>query len=242
MSHGDSFPGKAAVIPRSFIAICAYDGQRANVGRVATDATWHHFVNVNLVGDLPALPPGRQGLTGRNMDDVKQYYKNLASWLMPKNVRYCLRFPIIVKELVRYPLFEELEPIPLDKLGGVQFRDIGALVEDALARRLPRFVVDAVRDDALEEALGLDAKTKLDAFGRDFGKVSAHDVGLAALGALTMGTAEMVSELKGREDIDGERAFSGVASKATKLGVRRYLEESRTELRKMDALIGSVSV
>ena len=46
-------------------------------------------------------------------------------------------------------------------------------------------------------------------------------------------------ELKGREEVDGEKAFGGVAAKAVKLGVRRYLEDSRAELRKMDALIAA---
>lgn len=34
-----------------FGAISAYDGHRAGgKGRVVCDATWHHFVNVNLIG------------------------------------------------------------------------------------------------------------------------------------------------------------------------------------------------
>jgi hypothetical protein len=34
----------------TFDVLAAYDGHRANVGRVVTDSTWHHFVNVKLIG------------------------------------------------------------------------------------------------------------------------------------------------------------------------------------------------
>ncbi|MCI5158632.1 MAG: hypothetical protein D3906_09385 [Candidatus Electrothrix sp. AUS1_2] len=54
MSHGGGFPfgrePKAHLTPREFIAIAAYDGHRAAVGRVVTDATWHHF---SAAGDDP---------------------------------------------------------------------------------------------------------------------------------------------------------------------------------------------
>jgi hypothetical protein len=48
---GTTSGGKQATQFQTFGAICAYDGHRANVGRVVTDATWHHFVNINLIGD-----------------------------------------------------------------------------------------------------------------------------------------------------------------------------------------------
>jgi hypothetical protein len=90
------FGQKAATQPHSFGGICAYDGHRAGVGRVVTDATWHHFVNVNLVGQLvPTLAasnpksrhhPGGGGFlattTGRaHLEDVRAYYRNIAVWL-----------------------------------------------------------------------------------------------------------------------------------------------------------------
>jgi hypothetical protein len=240
MSHGNAFPGKVAVTPRSFIAVCAYNGQLANVGRVITDATWHHFVNVNLVGNLPAPPVGRQGLTGRNRNDVNQYYRNIVTWLMPKNVRRCGRYAWLAQELVRFPLFEELELAPLEKLSSQRLRETGALVEVALAKRTPQFQVKQLLDDLLEEALGPDAALKLGEFGREFGKVSAYDAGLAALGALTIATANTITELQNQEKIEGEKVFEAMAEKAVSVGVRRYLEESRSELQKMDDLIKSI--
>ena len=84
--------------PHSFGGICAYDGHRAGVGRVVTDATWHHFVNVNLIGQQhPPLSssnpkswshPGGGGFlataAGRgHLEEIRAYHRNIAVWLAP---------------------------------------------------------------------------------------------------------------------------------------------------------------
>lgn len=234
MSHGNAFPGKEAVTPRSFIAICAYDGQLANVGRVVTDATWHHFVNINI-------KPGMCALAGRDLADIKQYYANLATWLMPKNVRLCRRFPWILTELVNYPLFEEISPIPQEKLDGLQLRNIGALVESALLNHHTHAEVKALIDDALEEAIGADAKLKLEEQSREIGAISAYDAGLAAIGSLTMATAERFNEINDKSDLNGEKAFADVGEKAVTAGVKLYLSSSRKSLERMRELIDSIT-
>lgn len=234
MSHGNAFPGKEAVTPRSFIAICAYDGQRVNRGRVVTDATWHHFVNINI-------KPGMSALAGRDLADIKQYYANLATWLMPKNVRLCRRFPWILTELVNYPLFEELSPIPREQLDGPRLRNIGALVERALLNHHTHAEVKALIDDVLEEAIGTDAKLKLEEHGREISAISAHGAGLAAIGSLTMAIAERFNELKDKIDLNGEKAFADVGKKAVTAGVKLYLSHSRKSLGKMGELIDSIT-
>ena len=52
-----------------------YDGHRAGVGRVATDSTWHHWMDVNI-----------NNMRLANNDDwkkISRYYINLAIWLNP---------------------------------------------------------------------------------------------------------------------------------------------------------------
>jgi len=244
MSHGNAFPGKAAVTPRSFIAICAYDGHRTSVvdsagitswlGRVVTDSTWHHFVNINI-------KPGLSALAGRNLQDIKQYYANLATWLMPKNTRFCRRFPWIITELLSYPLFEEISPIPREQLDGPRLHSIGALVERALLNHYTHADVNALIDDALEEAIGIDAKLKIEELGREFGAISARDVGFAAIGSLTMAIAERFNELKDKSELNGEEAFADVGKNAVTEGVKLYLYHSRKSLGKMGQLIDSIS-
>ena len=100
--------------PHSFGAISAYDGHRAvgKVGRVICDSTWHHFVNVNLIGVIEGgffdqsaetdengnlrpwhlskadgflfSPSGRAALA-----KIKNYYTNIAVWIAPSDKIKC---------------------------------------------------------------------------------------------------------------------------------------------------------
>lgn len=58
-----------------FPMISIYDGHRAGVGRVATDSTWHHWMDVNI-----------DQIRIANNDDwkkISRYFINLAVWLTP---------------------------------------------------------------------------------------------------------------------------------------------------------------
>jgi len=91
---------KDPTLAQSFGGICAYDGHRAGIGRVVTDATWHHFVNVNLIGlfndaGLPAGHVWRNGFLSSaagqtHFENVKAYYRNLAVWLAPPERIRCM--------------------------------------------------------------------------------------------------------------------------------------------------------
>ncbi|MCC8250007.1 hypothetical protein [Saccharothrix luteola] len=84
----DLDPRKGRLDASTFGAIGAYDGHQVGVGRVAVDATWHHFFNVNLVGDptvpedpiksvgFAASPAGRAAY-----EEIKAYFRNIAVWL-----------------------------------------------------------------------------------------------------------------------------------------------------------------
>jgi hypothetical protein len=221
---------KSPVIPRSFIAVCAYDGHSARnvVGRVVTDATWHHFVNINI-------KPGMAEIAGRDLADIKQYYSNLAVWLMPKKVRRCLRFPLLASELLDFPLREEWRPWPKDlpEPRGAVLRDAGATVRDALLQRWTRAEVAALIDDTLQDALGeefLGRLSKLDA-ETDAGMV--QDLGLVALGALTHAIDTTSTELQGRDDIDGHKDLAGVGLKEVAAAVTPRLMEHRKRFARM---------
>jgi hypothetical protein len=130
--------------PHSIGAISAYDGARANVGRVVTDATWHHFININLVGDkgVPTTDPKYYGFLAStdgqaHLEAIKNYYLNIAQWIAPPAKRRCM-----LKRGVWYVtwndrLLEAVTPgIPM-KLGRTSLPDliaIGGHARDVLGR------------------------------------------------------------------------------------------------------------
>ena len=77
--------------PRSFGVVGAYDGHQAGVGRVAVDSTWHHFFDINLIGDPVAPFPKNEGFNASAdgqaaLDEIRAYYRNLVTWLAPPRV------------------------------------------------------------------------------------------------------------------------------------------------------------
>lgn len=65
---------------RTFGILGAYDGHlpAAGVGRIVVDATWHHWVHVNLVGFVTNAPGSAE------FAKIKNYYWNVALWLAPR--------------------------------------------------------------------------------------------------------------------------------------------------------------
>ncbi|HET9220018.1 MAG TPA: hypothetical protein VFR18_23770 [Terriglobia bacterium] len=148
---------KPPVKPRCFGAISVYDGDPARVGRIVCDATWHHFVNINLNGaggipDTTAAP--RTGLYAGGLATpeylkIQRYYLNTVRWLAPMNRRLC--WPFVVAAITRFD-FEMLEfrlpephPCPWDPL-----IRIGTVAEEALNRTWGSGMLADVVDDMLK--------------------------------------------------------------------------------------------
>ncbi|MCE7937444.1 hypothetical protein DCC79_03110 [bacterium] len=156
----DKAGSKAATIAHSFGAISAYDGHRAGVGRVICDATWHHFVNVNLIGVVEGggfdqfdflggdhhpgehaskhdgflSSPYGQGV----LDQIKNYYTNIGVWISPPARQRCFnRFAwwqlVYADRIMEAALIDPdvaLEQIPVSTL-----LSIGIHARDAFGRR-----------------------------------------------------------------------------------------------------------
>jgi hypothetical protein len=87
---------------KRFAMISVYDGHRANVGRVATDSTWHHWMNLNIAQIEAA--------GGDNWEKIKRYYLNLAVWLAPPHIqRNCFHIHLLTS-FYSYPGIEEFNP------------------------------------------------------------------------------------------------------------------------------------
>lgn len=100
---------------KRFAMISVYDGHRAGLGRVATDSTWHHWMNINITN--------LEATGGANWEKIKRYYLNLALWLSPAHVsRWCFHVHVL-ESFFAYPGIEEFSP-KLSRLElGASFRN-----------------------------------------------------------------------------------------------------------------------
>lgn len=77
---------------RPFGLVTVYDGERAGIGRVVTDSTWHHWFNLNLQFTEPyvnssgqVVSPGMEAVD--HYRAIRNYHKNVALWLSPASKR-----------------------------------------------------------------------------------------------------------------------------------------------------------
>ncbi len=137
--------------PRCFGAIGAYDGHETDdcVGRIAVDATWHHFININLI----ATTSGTGIIADADAyDRVNTYFRNIAEWLMPKKVRKCLRWPILVSVRDLYPIGEFLMEAETKELDLDTALELGRELRSTLRRFLSQAKVSEFEDDLIELA------------------------------------------------------------------------------------------
>ncbi len=258
--HGSA---KVAVRPQLFGVVGAYDGHRAGpghtgVGRVVVDSTWHHWLNINLNGTGSGLladgtaPSGLYDGGGNptpEYEEIRAYFRNIARWLRRRTVVRCWFIGHLVVERLRWPLVEEIPPLP-----DPQFDQLVA-VGEAVAARLedvsgPPAVTEAVLELASmvgdDSSLGalFDAFSDRNGNDRPDGLLDRRPVAMALLGgAMTRlgqvvptdpaAAAAAIAELVG--DAEGERAVLALAEVAA-AGARDGLRHAAEELdRSLDA-------
>ncbi|HMN91768.1 MAG TPA: hypothetical protein PKC60_00930 [Hydrogenophaga sp.] len=158
---------KGAVSPRCFGAISAYDGHLVQVGRVVCDATWHHFVNMNLNG---AGYPGnglREGMPlapNAAYLQIQRYFANIADWLTPRTRRWCFLFDRLVLSIYSYPFLEEVlalpdlpRPLPPSPPWPLLVQ-VGAVIRDDLQHRQGQGAFNRFGDELL---LAMDLPTEM---------------------------------------------------------------------------------
>jgi hypothetical protein len=158
---------KTATSAQTFGGICAYDGHRAGVGRAITDATWHHFVNVNLVGMVkPEKPEFDNGFLGSasgisHLENIRAYHRNLATWgTRPERIR-CMNTLLALDVVFDAHVLEAVlttAQARLDEVSPFALKLVGMHARDALGRRASQcqsfqLVLDLILQRALPDLL-----------------------------------------------------------------------------------------
>ncbi len=190
MSGGRIFE-KGPVAPRCFGAISAYDGHRVSLGRIVCDATWHHFVNINLDGTgsgrsgLGAFVPPGSGNFVPNAEFAKiaQYYRNIAQWIAP--VRWCRWYLDLVAIRYTFPLFEEVREVPpRPPWPWPELVALGARVEAALDLRDGRGTAAGLVGELLAAQPAFEALAGVNGAASPAPLLPAAEFRLGVLGAL----------------------------------------------------------
>lgn len=118
------------------------DGHRANVGRVLVDATWHHFFNVNLRGEINNTDPvqaagfygSASGLVA--LERIKNYYRNIGVWLARKSTQRCIALSSIwwVRWHHRVNMDLKYLSTPLEKIPAWEIIRIGRIAKDVFGK------------------------------------------------------------------------------------------------------------
>jgi hypothetical protein len=165
-----AFPGREKTPTQSqkFGGICAYDGHRADVGRVVTDATWHHFLNINLVGDPDAAPTSvkRQGYLASasgqdHLDQIQAYYRNIAVWISRERQIRCMNTRTIWDLLWHHRVIEAVSTRPdvtFEMADAKYIYEVGRHARDVLGNyasecQSRRIAIDILRPHIDEELL-----------------------------------------------------------------------------------------
>lgn len=112
--EGNTAGSKQATQPHTFGAICAYDGHKVDVGRIVTDATWHHFTNVNLIGQQFGNPNHLSKMNGflhsatgqQHLSQIRHYFVNIGVWLARKDQHRCFNGHFIWQLLHHHRVIE----------------------------------------------------------------------------------------------------------------------------------------
>lgn len=157
---GNTASTKQATQAQSFGAICAYDGHRGGVGRVVTDATWHHFVNINLIGELVESPRdfGQPEDASKNRESIgtasthgflasasgqahfaqiKHYYVNIAVWISRPANHACFTSRFIWQLVFHHRVMEATMDNPaleFERISPALLYGIGSHATDVLGR------------------------------------------------------------------------------------------------------------
>jgi hypothetical protein len=244
--------GKPPVPGGTFGAIGAWDGHRAgHYGRIVVDATWHHFININLIGDRglgtpnPGVPKSMGFLhttAGQaHYERIQAYFTNIANWLTPRSLRNCWLHRDIWWVTQQGRFRENLrreDPVFTGHVALQVLRWLGPcdrftfIADLFLERAMPRSL-RALVDPFVEPSL--ETERLLAGMSRNDANVLAADAAAAFLGAAALEFLEAdLSAERLREDAGEERAelppLADAAARSIERGQRVICERLEQQI------------
>lgn len=145
---------KTPTIGHTIGTVSAYDGHRVSKGRVVCDSTWHHFVNVNLIGVLEGGIFDEFDTAGEHtskhdgflssvagvsaLAKIKNYYTNVGVWISPPARHDCFNLHAWWEVSFTDRLIEATltgPDIPLERIPASTLMQIGIHARDVFAKR-----------------------------------------------------------------------------------------------------------
>ncbi len=218
-------PDPTLNVARTFNAICVYDGSRVNVGRVLTQSSFHHFLDLNLTGDSLGVGNKTLGFTTPAglpvLDGLQQYFRNVGWWLAETR-HYFFNLILSILELPWWvKLFNPGGPVEENPLLILEY---GKLMRQALARYgngdlSVEFIRSTLLGTGLEDLIPAEA-WRASIRSQPADRVSARLVE-AALGGAAMALMQMQAAEPSRRapfhDVQ-ERTLAGIRTGVRSLG------------------------
>ncbi len=137
---------KGAVNDKTFGAIGVLDGHPADRGRVAVDATWHHFFNINLRGEIgnpdPVQATGFYASTAgqAHLETIKTYFRNTGVWLARPETQACIRWRALWHIRWNHRIAMDLMylDLPFEKIAPLELIRIGRIARDVMGKSAPQ--------------------------------------------------------------------------------------------------------
>ena len=101
------FVDPVVAVAKTVNTLSVYDGRNVGVGRIVTGSTFHHYIDINLTGDIDINSAERRARTGPDaakgqgfatpgaeatFDAIKAVFVNTANWLTRPPARLGLIF------------------------------------------------------------------------------------------------------------------------------------------------------
>lgn len=110
--------------------VTAFDGDSAGIGRIVVDSSFHHYLNYNLMGIPDRDVHSKLPLPKTELDQIAQFFGNLALWLAPKHIRDKIKIDLLLS-LARDPSVLETRGHSVFTVGQVSRVVLKATIKEA---------------------------------------------------------------------------------------------------------------